>query len=159
MAAHALGGLIYIDVPDETRPGKLTVTVKNVVEAPLDRVGTTTREEWQSRQRNRPAPWAEMAGKNAVFTFPSAFVRELDDPEDVLTLWDEVIAAQDSFASSPPRKRPERVVADARISAGSMQSGYPIMMPIDDSFRLGLSEERLRTEGASGYFREFGHNH
>ena len=158
-AANALGGLIYIDVPDGTRPGKLTVTVKNAVEAPLYRLGTTTREEWQSRQRNRPAPWAELAGRNVVFTFPSSFVRELDDPDGVLALWDEVIAAQDSFASSPPRKRPERVVADAQISAGYMHSGYPIMMPIDDGVRLGLSEERLRKEGAWGYFHEFGHNH
>jgi hypothetical protein len=158
-AANALGGLVYIDVSDGTKPGKIAVTIKNVVEAPLYRLGTTTREEWQSRQRNRPAPWAEFVGKNVVFTFPSSFVRELDDPKGVITLWDEVIAAQDSFASSTPRKRPERVVADVQISAGYMHSGYPIMIPIDDSVPLGLSESRLRKEGAWGYFHEFGHNH
>jgi hypothetical protein len=94
-----------------------------------------------------------------VFTFPSSAVRKLEDPGGVLTLRDQVLAAQASFVSSPPRKRPERVVADTQISAGYMHAGYPIMIPTDDSVPLGLSDERLRKEGAWGYFHEFGHNH
>ncbi len=40
-----------------------------------------------------------------------------------------------------------------------MHSGYPIMIPIDDSIKVGLSEQRLRSEGAWGLFHELGHNH
>jgi len=58
----------------------------------------------------------------------------------------------------PRRERPERIVADVQISAGYMHAGYPIMIPIDDSIRIGLNERRLRREGAWGLFHELGHN-
>lgn len=157
--ANAFGGLVFIDVPEEARPGKLSVTIKNAVEAPLFRLGETTVADWQKTQRNRPGPWAEVEGKNVIFTVPSLFVRKLDDPEGLMRLWDEMVAAQDAFAASPPRKRPERIVADAQISAGYMHSGYPIMTFIDDSVSLSLDEKRLRKEGSWGHLHELGHNH
>ena len=40
-----------------------------------------------------------------------------------------------------------------------MHSGYPIMIPTDDSIRLAVSERRIRHEGAWGLFHELGHNH
>ena len=40
-----------------------------------------------------------------------------------------------------------------------MHSGYPIMIPIDDSIKVGLDERRLRADGAWGLFHELGHNH
>jgi hypothetical protein len=158
-AANAFGGLVYIDVPDGTAPGTLPVTVKNAVEAPLYRLGLTTREEWRGAQRDRPGPWAELQGKTVIFTVPSSAVRTLDDPEGVLTLWDELVEAQDEFVSHPPRTRPERIVADVQISAGYMHSGYPIMIPTDDSVPLELDEARLRKEGTWGHLHELGHNH
>jgi hypothetical protein len=98
-------------------------------------------------------------GKNVIFTVPSFAVRGLDDPKGVLTLWDEIVAAQDAFASLPRREKPERIVADVQISAGYMHAGYPIMIPVDDSVRLALSERRIRREGAWRLFHELGHNH
>ena len=65
-----------------------------------------------------------------IFTVPSILVHDMDDPKAVLTLWDQIVAAQDAFVSLPRRERPERIVADAQISAGYMHSGYPIMIPI-----------------------------
>jgi hypothetical protein len=76
-----------------------------------------------------------------------------------MTLWDEIVAAQDAFVSLPRRDRPERIVADAQISVGYMHAGYPIMIPIDDSIKLGLNHARLRREGSWGLFHELGHNH
>ena len=46
-----------------------------------------------------------------------------------------------------------------QISAGYMHSGYPIMIPIDTSIKIGLDEHRLRREGAWGLLHELGHNH
>ena len=46
-----------------------------------------------------------------------------------------------------------------QISAGYMHSGYPIMIPIDDSIKIGLDERRSAREGAWGLFHELGHNH
>jgi Peptidase M60, enhancin and enhancin-like/N-terminal domain of M60-like peptidases len=158
-AASALGGLIYIDVADGTRSQKIEVSVKGAVEAPFYQLGVTTIDDWKSRNRRRSAPWAELASRNVIFTVPSALVRDFDDPAPVLKLWDRIVAAQDSFVSRPRRERPERIVADAQISAGYMHSGYPIMIPIDDSIKTGLNEQRLRREGAWGLFHELGHNH
>src|SRR5262249_41250020 len=63
------------------------------------------------------------------------------------------------FVSLPRRDKPERIVADVQISAGYMHSGYPIMIPVDDSVPLALDEARLRREGAWGHLHEIGHNH
>jgi hypothetical protein len=158
-AANSLGGLIYIDVPGGAPARKIVVAIDGVVEAPLYQLGVTTQVDWRSKQRRRPGPWAELAGRNVIFTVPSFLVRDMDDPGPVMTLWDRIVAAQDAFVSLPRRERPERIVADMQISAGYMHSGYPIMIPIDDSIKLGLSEHRLRREGAWGLFHELGHNH
>ena len=158
-AASSLGGLIFIDVPDAARSQKIDVTIKGAVEAPFYQHGVTTNDEWRSKNRRRPGPLAELAGRNVIFTVPSALVRDFDDPGPVMELWDRIVAAQDAAVSLPRRERPERIVADAQISAGYMHSGYPIMIPIDTSIEIGLDEQRLRREGAWGLFHELGHNH
>ncbi len=158
-AASSLGGLVYIDVPGGTPSQRIEVTITGAVEAPLYQLGVTTHDDWRARNRRRPGPWAELAGRTVIFTVPSSLVRDLDDPRPVMMLWDQIVAAQDAFVSLPRRERPERIVADMQISAGYMHSGYPIMIPIDDSIKLGLNERRLRREGAWGLFHELGHNH
>jgi hypothetical protein len=158
-AASSLGGLVYIDVPDGTASQRIAVTIAGAVEAPFYQLGVTTTDDWKSRNRRRPGPWAELAGRNVIFTVPSSLVRDFDDPTAIMTLWDRIVAAQDSFVSMSRRVRPERIVADTQISAGYMHSGYPIMIPIDDSINIGLNERRLRPEGAWGLFHELGHNH
>ena len=87
-AANALGGLVYIDVPDRAPFQKVVVTISGVVEAPFYQLGVTTADEWKTNLRRRPGPWAELAGRNVIFTVPSSLVRELDDPKSILTLWD-----------------------------------------------------------------------
>lgn len=158
-AANAFGGLIYIDVPEGTPARKVEVAVEGATAAPYYQLGSTSRDEWISTIRRRPAPWAELAGRNLILTVPSRAIRSLDDPEPLMKLWDRIVAAQDAFVSRPERRRPERIVADVQISAGYMHSGYPIMVPDDDSLTAALSEPRIRREGSWGYFHELGHNH
>lgn len=158
-AANAFGGPIYIAVPDGKESDKIPVLISGAVEAPLFVLDQTTPAEWRTSLRARPAPWAEMAGHNVIFSVPSDLVRAIEDPAPLMQLWDRIVAAQDRLADLPPRRRPERIVADRQISAGYMHSGYPIMTPIDDTTRLAMSEPRLRTEGSWGHFHELGHNH
>lgn len=157
-AASAFGGTIYIDVPERTPSRRIEVKVAGAVASPRFRLGITSRTEWK-KARQLAAPWAELEGHNVIFTVPSASIRSLDDPEALVTLWDRIVAAQDAAVSLPRRTRPERIVADVQISAGYMHSGYPIMVPIDDSLRTALSLARLRREGSWGHFHELGHNH
>jgi enhancin-like peptidase M60 family/peptidase M60-like protein len=158
-AASAFGGLVYVVVPANTGLGRPEVTVSGAVEAPYFRRGETDPAAWRASIRSRPAPWAELAGDRVVLTVPSGLVRSLEDPASLMKLWDRVVEAQDTLAHLPPRKQPERILADRQISAGYMHSGYPIMTPIDGSTTLALDERKLRAEGSWGHFHELGHNH
>ena len=104
IAASVFGGLVYIDVPVGTVPQKIEITITGAVEAPFYQLGVTTRDDWRSRNRRRPGPWAELAGQNAIFTVPSGVIRGLDDPKPVVALWDQIIAAQDALVSRAPRQ-------------------------------------------------------
>lgn len=157
VGACAFGGPVYLVVP-ENASGKLDVTLLGAVEAPYFRLGETSLAQWRASIRSRPGPWAELQGERIILTLPASHVRMLDDPEAVLKLWDRAVHAQEGLTDRTDRKRPERIVADRQISAGYMHSGYPIMVPIDDTARLAVDEPRLRRDGSWGYLHELGHN-
>jgi hypothetical protein len=157
--ASAFGGLIYLEVPEGAKPERVEAVISGAVEAPLFRLGQTTREEWRSRVRRLPGPWAELATDKIVLTVPSEAVRTLDDPESLMRFWDQVMdACADLAGWSRERVRPERIVADEQIAAGYMHSGYPIMTH-QDVAGLVVDEAKLRREGSWGHFHELGHNH
>lgn len=159
IAANAVGGLVYIDVPHGISPPRsVKVSIAGAIPAPLFQLGQTTGEEWRKSIRNRPAPWAELAGKRVIFSVPANLIRELDDPEPLMAWWDSVVESQVGFARTSQMERPERIVADRQISAGYMHSGYPIMTPIDDSTTTALDLAKLKAEGTWGHLHELGHN-
>ena len=100
----------------------------------------------------------ELATSKVIVSVPSSVIRDLDDPEPVLKIWDEVLDAAADLACRPRvRERPERYVADVQISAGYMHSGYPIMTHLDAAKAM-VSAEMMR-KGQWGLFHELGHNH
>ena len=102
-AASSLGGLIYIDVPAAGPARKIELTIAGAVEAPYYQLGVTTAEDWKSTNRNRPGPWAELAGQNVIFTVPADLAAHARRPSAVLKLWDRIVATQDAFVSLPRR--------------------------------------------------------
>lgn len=157
-AASAFGGLVYIDVPGDSKLGVITITVEGAVEAPLFELGKTPPAEWKSRIRAAPGPWAELATDKVIVSVPSERIRDLEDPTPVLEFWNQVLDAAADLATIPrERKRPERYVADVQISAGYMHSGYPIMTHLDAGQWLPSLGE-LST-GNWGLYHELGHNH
>jgi hypothetical protein len=156
--ASGFGGLIYIEVPDRCRLGRIDVPVRGAVEAPYFVLGTTRPEEWRKTIRSHPAPWAELATDRVIVSVPSSVIRSLENPEEVLEVWNKVLDACAELATRPiQRERPERYVADEQISAGYMHSGYPIMTHLDAAESM-VSKERLLA-GNWGLFHEMGHNH
>ncbi|XP_047737003.1 TRPM8 channel-associated factor 2 isoform X2 [Hyalella azteca] len=153
------GGLIYFIVPANSKLGQLEVTFKNVVRAPYFALkGSNTVLEWQQEIRHHPAPWAELAADNIILTLPSSFIRDLDDPRPVLQLWNEIMRHVARLSAIPEQfPRPERIVADVQISAGSMHSGYPIMVH-DTSAKEMVDLERISSVGLWGFIHELGHN-
>lgn len=157
--ATPFGGLLYIDVPAKAkRLGKMRIRLMGAVEAPLFVLGKTSPAEWRESIRKRPAPWAELATDKVVVTVPSEVIRDLEDPEPVLRVWDRVLdSAADLAGRSRERERPERYVSDVQISVGYMHSGYPIMTHLDAAKAM-VSVEML-SKGQWGLFHELGHNH
>lgn len=159
--ASPFGGLVYVLIRDKSG-ARLTFEIENVVEAPRFVLGETKNEEWKSRLRGQPAPWAELATRKVVLTVPSRVVRDLDDPAALMQFWDEVLDACADLGGIPrERPRPERYVTDEQISAGYMHSGYPIMTHLDvaPTF-VDLAKLRANTQGCGwGFYHELGHNH
>lgn len=161
--ANAFGGAILLDVPEGCPPVTVNVTVKGAVAAPYFVRGKTSLAEWRQTIRSAPGPWAELQGRRCVLTVPSSVVRDLDDPEALLTYWDAVMdAAADLYAVPRERLRRERFCVDRQISAGYMHSGYPIMTG-DDVAKTFVDLKILRGTGDGfktwGFYHELGHNH
>ena len=153
------GGLLYVDVPEKSGLTKtFRVRISGAVEAPLFVLGQTSITEWREKIRAAPGPWAELATDKVILSVPSSVIRNLDDPEPVLKVWNEVLDAAADLACRPrERARPERYVADVQISAGYMHSGYPIMTHLDAAPAM-VSVEKMK-QGQWGLFHELGHNH
>ncbi len=160
--ASPFGGLVYIVVPENCGLGNQNVSIKGPVEAPRYVLGQTSLEDWRSRIRNLPGPWAELETNKVIFSLPSSVVRKLDDPESLMKFWDRVMDACADLAARPrDRERPERYCNDRQISAGYMHSGYPIMTWMDvTQFEVDLPKLMSNDRnGDWGFFHEMGHNH
>ncbi|KAK0155033.1 TRPM8 channel-associated factor [Merluccius polli] len=151
------GGLLYLVAPSNTQAEGLIVTVERAVLVPYYKSGVTTLAEW-AELRTSPAPWAELEFDNIILTIPSSIIRDMERPDEVAALWDDIMKAiADLAVVSPKFPRKERFVADVQISHGFMHAGYPIMMlssVVHEVFDL----ERARTHGLWGYIHELGHN-
>lgn len=157
---HALGGPIYIIVPEKAGAKTLTVEFGNAVEAPYYVLGRTTLADWRKSLQHKPAPWAELECDRVIISVPSSLVRELDDPEALMTHWRAVLdACADLRGIQHERQRPERFVFDRQISVGFLHAGYPIMGHLDPSAREIVDLRHLQTKGGWGFYHELGHNH
>lgn len=156
------GGLVYIVVPRGCKLGTISVTVKGAVEAPLFVKGETPLHRWREAIRAYPAPWAELASRKIILTIPSSAVRDLDDPEALMAVWDHALDSIADLAAIPrDRERPERICSDRQISAGYMHSGYPIMAHLDVPPTM-VDRDKMVQGGSKtcwGFWHELGHNH
>ena len=155
------GGPIYVVVPANCPPEKITVTISGAVAAPYFVKNQTTPEAWE-KLRRAPAPWAELAGDKCILTVPSEVVRDLADPQALMVYWDGVMdACADLYGISRTRTRPERYCTDQQISAGYMHSGYPIMTGLDVAPRFVDLRVLTGKDGGKvwGFYHELGHNH
>lgn len=79
----------------------------------------TTADEW-SLLRTAPSPWAELEFDNIIFTVSSAAIRNLERPDKLAALWNEMMKAIADLAAKPHKfDRKERFVTDVQISHGN----------------------------------------
>ncbi|XP_017286118.1 TRPM8 channel-associated factor homolog [Kryptolebias marmoratus] len=151
------GGLIYLVAPPKTQAQGVEATVQMAVPAPYYKSGVTTAADW-SLLRTAPSPWAELEFDNIILTVPSKAVRNLERPDQVAALWNDIMRAIADLASIPhkfPRK--ERFVSEVQISHGWMHAGYPIMAHESSADEV-LNVENARTKAIWGPIHELGHN-
>ena len=155
---NTFGGLIYITFPPDSTFGMTNVTIENAVQSPRYIVGVTTAQQWNTTQRNLPAPWAEIEGEFFILTVPSSEIRNLDNTVELMNWWDTALQMEHNLSGYLPWTRVERAVFDIQISAGWMHSGYPFMAhTVSVANVVNLSH--MSTQGDWGMFHELGHNH
>nr|XP_046244501.1 TRPM8 channel-associated factor homolog [Scatophagus argus] len=151
------GGLIYLVSPPNTNVERAEIIVQKAVLAPYYKSDVTTGADW-TLLRTAPSPWAEFEFDNIILTVPSRLVRDLERPDEVATLWNDIMKGVADLAVIPHKfARKERIVADVQISAGLMHSGYPIMTQTFIAAQL-LRPDDARTKGLWGELHELGHN-
>jgi hypothetical protein len=162
----SFGGLVYFKSPKNG--GELKLVLRNVVEAPyFDLISKNNVDEWINQSRYKPGLWAEIAGEHIIFTMPSEAAQLIDNPQEVVTFWDEVVKSHHELRGTNSNDyRRERVVNDIQPSAGYMHSGYPIVTHLDVCFPKDQSKsdvciydvKSLRKHGSWGMYHEIGHN-
>ncbi|XP_073435431.1 TRPM8 channel-associated factor homolog isoform X2 [Dendrobates tinctorius] len=156
--SNVWGGLLYVIVKGKSQLGIVPVTVYGAERAPTFIKGQTNLLSWLDIIRNYPATWAELIAENIILSVPSDVIRSLDDPEALLSQWDSLMKGVSELAAIPEKfPRPERIVSDVQISAGSMHAGYPIMCQIPAASHL-INLEAITKEGVWGAIHELGHN-
>ncbi|XP_030633903.1 TRPM8 channel-associated factor homolog [Chanos chanos] len=148
------GGLIYLIAPPKSQVKGMEIIIKTAIQAPYYKSDETTVKDWVNNIRNAPAPWAELEFENIILTMDSDIIRQLERPDKVATLWDNIMKGVADLAAKPAKfPRKERFVADVQISAGFLHSGYPIMMHTESAWDLmGPMKDMW------GPIHELGHN-
>ncbi|XP_044057274.1 TRPM8 channel-associated factor homolog isoform X2 [Siniperca chuatsi] len=139
------GGLIYLVAPPKTQVEGVEVIVQMAVPAPYYKSGVTTAADW-SLLRTAPSPWAELEFDNIILTVPSDVVRGLDRPDELATLWNDIMKGIADLAAIPhkfPRK--ERFVADVQISHDMERSVSPSRL---DACRLSYHDTQDHSSSA-----------
>lgn len=156
--AAAFGGAIYIDTGNKQQKEKgFNVKVANALQAPYFVLGKTNVAQWKRTLRRAPAPYAEMVTDRIALSFPSAWIREVEDPTELMEYWDKVVALHDELGGmAHTRFGPERVNVDMQISVGLFHAGYPCQGP-QKQCRGVVDLEKLKTQGNWGWFHEMGH--
>ncbi len=165
--ASPIGGPVYLDLPPAVAgAGAVTVEISGAVEMPRFRLGHTDLDEWRTRLRHLPAPWAELESDRLAFSLPADAIRDLDDPDVVMRHWDRVHEVMQSMEPRSPRHWPDRqyrYVAERRLSWGYMYcpSDAPIVIPLNEA-RAMVDPSAFDAEGPNrlwGHYHEMGHAH
>ncbi len=158
--SSGLGGLVNIRIPRDAKYAELKISIEGGVKAPLFEYGTTDLNEWKSTIRKYPAPWAELASERIIIALPSSYIRSLNNPDEVMKVWNEIIDTAAVLVSVDRNNyRAERIVFDRLTAAGSMHSSYPVAAHTGGSAEAAVDAKKLRKEGNWGFFHEYGHNH
>lgn len=159
------GGMIYFIPMKPKEDTEVTIKLSGAVQAPNYELGETTQEEWDDLRLDPATPFAELKSNSIVLVVPSEVIQELDNPEELMSAWNEMVMEYDKFAGLSPEKEMPNTspqtqryyVVDRQIRGGSMHAGYPIMLTVGQAENL-VDVDYLRTS-AWGFWHELGHEY
>jgi hypothetical protein len=165
--ANPFGGGIYLKVPEGTDAGSFAMTISNAVQSPYFswRQGQQTDvSEWLSVVASTGAPWADFESDKFMFTVPTEELTGIINPDEIMTRWDSIMDAISLVGGRPAeRPRAEYYTFDTRLVTPAYGAGYPMVMPISETFRDTPQDgwsplEVLNYKPARILLHEMGHN-
>ena len=128
--ASPLGGGIYVEVPYLADAGIVDVQVKNAVRSPYFSAKSfhkTTLDEWQTTERNHPAPWADFQSDKFMMQVPTSWIYNFDDPVTLMQNWDAAMDAMNDLMGYPHIRGKETMYpqVDVLLRASVYAPGYP----------------------------------
>ncbi len=165
--ANPFGGGIYLKVPEGSNVGIVEMKIENAIASPYfswKEGSKTDVNDWLEQVANSGAPWADFESDKFMFTVPTDKLANLDNPDEIMTKWDEIMDAIRYVAGRPDaRPRAEYYSFDTRLVTPAYGSGYPIVIPINEAFREGDDTwnplKVIETRPGPILLHEMGHNH
>lgn len=105
--ANPFGGGIYFTIPDPTELGTHQIRLYNVVKAPYFSTRTGAESSLADWRRERDTPnvaWFDWETDNFMTTLPISMARDIDDPSDLLAMYNEVFGEFAWLAGRPRNK-------------------------------------------------------
>lgn len=129
LIANPLGGGIYIEVPYEADAGVVDIQLRNVVRSPFFSARSfdkTTNADWK-RERTLDAPWTDFESDKFMMQVPSAWIKNLDDPERLMADWDMAMDAVSELFGHPLERSKQvlYIQADVIMRGSANFPGYP----------------------------------
>ena len=129
--ANPYGGGIYIDVPYLASAGaSVDIKIQNAVPAPFFQSTTlnaTTLQQWQTVQRNNPAPWADFMSDKFMMTLPTSWIYAYADPVTLMKDWDNRMDVISKLTGKQTLRNNQVLYAivDTSLYGDAFGIGYP----------------------------------
>lgn len=154
------GGMVYLQINTNVANGiTIPVTVTGGIDTPYYDFGATTKEQWE-QAKNAPGLYAEFRTPYMRFMLPSSVVRNLQDPYDALSFWNNVAALSTYSFGAQTRTLPITMVFDPYVKAGAAVAtvgAWICNMPTGWA-TSSLNYESIMKGGCWGTIHEFNHH-
>jgi|SaaInl0LU_22_DNA_1037365.scaffolds.fasta_scaffold02131_2 sugar lactone lactonase YvrE len=182
VVANPFGGAIYIILPDGSDFGTMTCQVSGAVKSPYysNKPGfERSLSEYQVDLANNYVKWVDWESPKFMTTFPAPAATTVDNPNDVITLWDQTFDSFNTHLGRPlERFRAEYILIDCQnnyagtaapaanpmpleVTGANLFNATPTMTPINvingDAFMTGDGSTLGTTHHV--ILHEYGHLH
>ena len=182
VVANPFGGAIYIILPDGSDFGTMTCQVSGPVKSPYysNKPGfERSLSEYQVDLANNYVKWVDWESPKFMTTFPAPAATTVDNPNDVITLWDQTFDSFNTHLGRPlERFRAEYILIDCQnnyagtaapaanpmpleVTGANLFNATPTMTPINvingDAFMTGDGSTLGTTHHV--ILHEYGHLH